>query len=564
VDERDAPGRACAEEAAMPGRATIPVPGNMFPIREQRYHTCSQTVRGSVLSKLRRLSLLQKTTILIWSAGLLVALLLWAGSRQPVAGRTITRISGVDSVYYFATAHSLLFDRDFDLANQFARVAPDPNQWTAAPSPTGKPQSPFAVGFPLMQTPFLALGHAVALIVDGSSDTFSPRVVLFYYIGIAFWTCLGLVLLLRLLAQVLALHSADALLNERIAAGVTFLAWPATTLNYYTFSPLAHSASFAAVVLFLWTWMRAKDGDLPLRWFACGAALGLVTLCRWQDVLFAAAPLTCELAGLRGRSPSFRGWILSRGAGGVAFLAAVSPQLVQWRSLYGRWLTVPQGEGFFEFPPPHLLHVLVSTQHGWLTWTPAVALALIGCAYAARRAPRLITSLLVVVFLQVLLIGSLTYSWSGHWSFGMRFLTSLIPVLGIGLSIGLVTLGRRLRIVAALLGIACAAFTMLFAVQYRLDLIPKDDRLTLQEYLTDKVRIRSALQRRQAVREIARLVKEDRAAEAVRLAEQARERFRPDRQMLEAELTLYAATGDTHRRDAAQAELVRLMSSRLF
>src|SRR5258706_9126360 len=95
-----------------------------------------------------------RVAVLIWIAGAAATLGLCIATRHPLGGRTIIKISGLDSVCYFATAHSLLFDRDFDLTNQFARLPPDPSEWTAVRPETGKPGSPFAIGFSVMQIPF--------------------------------------------------------------------------------------------------------------------------------------------------------------------------------------------------------------------------------------------------------------------------------------------------------------------------------------------------------------------------------------------------------------------------
>src|SRR5882672_7544216 len=56
--------------------------------------------------------------------GLGLALALFVLQRAPLGGRSIVKITGVDAVYYFATAHSLLFDRDYDLTDEFQFLEP--------------------------------------------------------------------------------------------------------------------------------------------------------------------------------------------------------------------------------------------------------------------------------------------------------------------------------------------------------------------------------------------------------------------------------------------------------
>jgi hypothetical protein len=243
-----------------------------------------------------------------------------------------------------------LFDRDFDLTNQFARLPPDPSEWTAVRPETGKPGSPFAIGFSLLQVPFLAAGYAVSA-TFGDADTMATPVFLLYYIGLLFWACLGLVLFQRLLLAVTAAEGPPTPAARRIAAALTLAIWPASTLCYYTFSPMAHVAAFTASVVFLLAWWRARDTRAVVPWLTCGAALALLALCRWQDVLFVAVPVVYDIGGwLRRELAIDRGWFVSRGAACAAFGLVIVPQLWQWRVIYGTWLALPRGATVFDFP----------------------------------------------------------------------------------------------------------------------------------------------------------------------------------------------------------------------
>ena len=75
--------------------------------------------------------------LLIVIFGLGLAAALFALQRAPVGGRSIVKITGVDPVYYFATAHSLLFDRDYDLTNDFQSL--DPHQIVSDPGASRQP-----------------------------------------------------------------------------------------------------------------------------------------------------------------------------------------------------------------------------------------------------------------------------------------------------------------------------------------------------------------------------------------------------------------------------------------
>jgi hypothetical protein len=384
--------------------------------------------------------------------------------------------------------------------------------------------------------------------------------VLLYYIGLIFWTCLGLVLFQRLVRTALE----DDPRTNRIAAAVTLGMWPATTLCYYTFSAMAHVAAFTASVVFLLSWWKAKTSTAWALWFGCGAALGVLSLCRWQDFLFVAVPIVHDLQRRLRRDLTFdRSWLLSRAAAVAGFTVVFWPQLVQWKSVYGAWLAMPRGATVLEFPPQHVMHALVSTQHGWFVWTPAAALGLAGLIWSCRMS-RVAPALLAAVVCEVWLVGALQENWDGHVAFGMRYLTSTCSLLGLGLALAMARVAPRVRLATLALASACAAFTLVFGVQYRLDLLPKRDRLTVDELVADKLHLRRAVRRSRAVMEAKQLLDEGRPAEAAARIEFAKQAFGEGRDILQAQAAAYARLGDGPRRMAAQAELDRLLASRLF
>ena len=232
------------------------------------------------------------------------------------------------------------------------------------------------------------------------------------------------------------------------------------------------------------------------------------------------------------------------------------------RAIFGHYLTVPQGADFFAFPPPHLLRVLFSSHNGWFTWTPVTALGMAGLVLLAVRRPRLGLPLLSAVALQWITVASLSRSWHGHL-FGMRTLTSCVTLVGVGL-LGLLLWAsgwRRLLIVALIT--ACSAYTLLFAAQYRLDLVPKEDRLTARELLGDRLQPVRAWRRRGAWAEARGLIDRDPARAAVR-AQQAIGRHGPDRNLLGLLAEARQRAGDEPGRVRAQAELQRLLDARLY
>ena len=63
------------------------------------------------------------------------------------AGRRLAKIHGEDTVNYFDIAHSVLFDHDFNLTNEFEHMPPDGRLWTARQRATGLPGSSWGLGY---------------------------------------------------------------------------------------------------------------------------------------------------------------------------------------------------------------------------------------------------------------------------------------------------------------------------------------------------------------------------------------------------------------------------------
>ncbi len=126
-----------------------------------------------------------------WVLGLFLAVALIVGDRFAPAGRTIIKIEGLDAVCYYNTAHSILFDKDFDLTNQNLRFPPIPSRFIYTHPETGRPTSPFAIGYPLLQIPFLFAGHLLTSLAQGESDGYSYLCMAAWFLENIFYLSLG-------------------------------------------------------------------------------------------------------------------------------------------------------------------------------------------------------------------------------------------------------------------------------------------------------------------------------------------------------------------------------------
>jgi hypothetical protein len=495
---------------------------------------------------------------------MLMVLLVWMSAQQP-GGRSILRVSGVDSVVYYSVARSLLFDRDVNLTNEFEVLKPAPGDWRAPVPQTGLPAILFPIGFSLIQIPWLAGAAVIDWLRGRAVDGYSHTSVVAWFAGIIFWLCVGLSALFLWLRDLGIQFGAAGARRDLLAFGAAVAIWPSTTLGFYTFSPMSHVAAFAATALLLLAWWRARESVSVWRWALVGAAAALAGLCRWQDVLFLLLPILSDgwllAIGPARHRPAFRAWAVSRGVAAAVFALLVMPQCLEWKAVYGTWLTVPQGGQFLQFPPIFLLKVLFSSQNGWFVWTPITVVGIVGLLAGLRRAPALCSWLLVTVAAELVLVGGVL-TWHGHW-FGLRYLTSVSAVIAVGLLALACSAGRVGRIVLAATVVGCVSFTTVFAVQYRLDLIPRTSQLTLDQLLWDKLRPVQAYRRHAQAIEAFRALTLD-PVRSLEIAERASRDLGIDATLIEIRLTAAAQLRDQRALERAQTDQARYLSELLF
>jgi len=395
-----------------------------------------------------------------------------------------------DGVGYYAYAraplvqHDLKFEADWRHGNEvFAENHLQsngqllPNQYTE----TGHVGNIFTVGPAILWGPFLAFAHAAVLTIDHfggaiAADGFSLPYRLAMALGTAFYGFLSLFL---------SFLVARKYTDEHWAFLATLGIWTASSLPVYMyFNPSwSHAHSAFVVALFFWYWDRTRPERTTQQWIIMGLIAGLMLDTYFPNGIFLLIPLIETIRRY------FR--LLGHGAGVTAFgefgknalfifaiIIAVIPTLLTRLIVFG---------GLFRFgvygvlpwnwSAPNWKSVLVSSDHGLLTWTPILALAILGLALAERRAREIAAYAGVAVLSFYYLIASYPY-WDGMSSFGNRFFVSLTPMFVLGLALFLQRLGRlpflaRRRDVLALCLIAgFAVWNAGFVIQWGTQMIP--------------------------------------------------------------------------------------------
>jgi len=398
-----------------------------------------------------------------------------------------TRVKAFDSAYYYMYLRSLAMDQDLDFTNEISTMisADYARQRITA---VGRPENNMAVGSALLWTPFFLLGHLATLLSNSlfgahlPTDGYSEFYQGFVYAGNALYVLFGLLFLARTLCRYV---------SQPAAAYGCLAALLASPLCYYLWSltPLAHNGSFFAVALFLYLYTT--------RGLAITTALaaGLMFLVRWQDILYALPLAWDALAFLAGpgrsaAAPQPLPRRLRQLAGlAASFFLVISPQLISWKLIFGKFVLVPPNVQKIDFMHMHPLTTLFSPADGILAWHPFLLAGFSGLFLLRSKDRKLAVSCILVLIVQFMFIASL--QWSAGGSFGMRFFVGGLPFFGLGFGLLYERLKDRaaLRRTALVLLVLVALWNQIFVYQYQHHLVSHSRPLTFREHVTDKFRI---------------------------------------------------------------------------
>ena len=361
-----------------------------------------------------------------------------------------------DGVGYYAYARSLLIEHRLDFAPDWLHANASftegrlddqghilPGEYTV----TGHLDDHFSVGPAILWAPFLLLAHGFVkagdrLGFDIPADGFSRPYRIAMAASTAFYGFLGLLLAYDLSRRYFA---------EKRAFLATLAIWFASSLPIYMyFNPSwSHAHSAFAVSLFLWYWSLTLSRRSWPQWAALGVLSGLMI-----DVYYLNAIILVLIAWEAVRSyeqlldSDSKGQILKQlGQHGLFVLAtmlALTPTLITKWVIYGKvWESGYPRFNSWSWASPKILAVLLSADHGMLSWTPVLLPALIGLMLLARTDLLFGGSLLSAFLIYLYCVASFT-NWDGLSSFGNRFFVSFTPAFVIGLAALLENLARRL------------------------------------------------------------------------------------------------------------------------
>jgi len=361
-----------------------------------------------------------------------------------------------DGVGYYAYVRSLLIDHDLHFENEwlagnttFVQPKVDENgklrpEFFAS---TGRIDNHFTVGPAILWAPFLLAVHGAVLGLDalGASipaDGYSAPYLITMALATAFYSFLGLWLAFQL---------ARNYFDERWAFLGTLGIWLASSLPVYMyFNPSwSHGHSAFVVALFLWYWHRTREGRSALQWMALGLLAGLMVNVYYPNAVLLLVPLVeslrsyiRRLTGAPDRFAAVGRLLVGNGLFSLAALVALLPTFITRKIIYGSLLTTGYpGVSEWNWTRPVFAEVLFSANHGLLSWTPILALAIVGLFLLIRR-DRMLGTCSVIAFLGFYYLISSFLTWHGLSSYGNRFFVSLTPLFVLGLAAFLASLER--------------------------------------------------------------------------------------------------------------------------
>jgi hypothetical protein len=341
-----------------------------------------------------------------------------------------------DGFYYFAYLRSLAFDHDVDFANDYRLLGLGDKTYLFGPTVTGHAHSAWTIGPAIVWAPFFAGGHLVAgalhargsdVAVDGTSYPYRQAVC----VGSLFYGLLGCWFCWRLTRR----FSASVIAAAAVALTVSgsFMLW------YLVKEPsMTHAASMAAVAGFTLAWASTRDRRTLAQWAALGALAGLMSLIRWQNILFAIMPGIDALIALRAARHARDSTAMRHAAAGSALfllcaIAAFTPQMLAWRAIYGSFVARSPVGPAIRWSDPHIVDILWSARNGLLSTSPVLYAASVGLVAFAWTRPDVGVPMLAAAAVMVY-FNACIQDWWGSAGFGGRRFDGLIPIFSTGLA----------------------------------------------------------------------------------------------------------------------------------
>ena len=412
-----------------------------------------------------------------------------------------------DGVGYYAYVRSLLiekqlnFERDWQHGNDsfvMGRLDKNGQVLAAEYTQTGHINNHWSVGPSILWAPFLIVTHVAVWICDRSgahiqADGFSTAYLITMALATTFYGFVGLWLSYRLAINYCDRHWAFV--------GTLGIWWASSLPVYMYFNPSwSHAHSAFAVALFLWYWQRTRGERTIQQWIVLGLLSGLMVNVYYVNGVLLLLPL------LEGLGAYWKNWVSTTHsfapmarlfARHVVYMCmvvvALLPTLMSREVIYGSPLRTGYAAEGFNWKSPAFWNVMFSWDHGMLSWTPILIVALIGLVLFCWQ-DRSFGVYLLMAFLVFYYVISIQPTWDGMSSFGSRYFVSLTPLFVLGLATFFDWLGRAWQERPTRILAACAtSFLILWNLglifQWGVHLIPARGAISFRDAAYNQVAV---------------------------------------------------------------------------
>jgi hypothetical protein len=359
-----------------------------------------------------------------------------------------------DEPHYLAITHSLAFDFDLDLANNYGAAEPLIADGTLLPETHIQPgvggvlRPIHDAGMPLLFAPVV---RVMAPLASWTGSHLSASAMQRLRLTPAGLYRKLLSLVMASIGAFLACVLFDALMTIGASRRAAF--WTAMLVALspplVIFSILFFTEVVSALLGLLAFRTLALDREsTPRQWLLAGAAVGFLLLVHARNVgLVAGLVVIAAVRLLRERSQIRTAAF----AAPLAFMLAVRTAVIHLS--WGTFVTTPiaspgswTGLGdVLRVAFTRLAGMLVDQEFGLLPYAPVFALAIVGI-FAMWRADRPLARNVTIVagayLLTVLLPFTNPIGWTGGWCPAARFMTPIVPLLALGLVRGMAVTPR--------------------------------------------------------------------------------------------------------------------------
>ena len=366
-----------------------------------------------------------------------------------------------DAKGYFAYLPSLVLDGDIRLNNQFETLQPERKaHYPYGEGPHGRAANPFSIAPALLWLP----GYLLGLGIERVMETLRPGMQPLGYSAAVVWGSAVASVLVAGFGAIVTRRLIAVSIGGRDALPAVLATWLGTAALYYTLiTPLySHAASWFGVASMLYaTHLASVPPFRVARWLVAGLWGGYMVAIRLPDASLLVIPLFMFAASAGHVWPKWRILVPCALAWTAGVVIGYLPQGVASFLLYGRWAASSATELGAAFHSGVLVDALFSSRYeGWISWTPIIALALVGLFLLNRGANssgtrRIAFAALLGVTALYLVDVLHPYARQGA-AFGARRYVSGSPLVAIGIAGVLNAAGARPRHRRASIGVLSA------------------------------------------------------------------------------------------------------------